>query len=320
MSSIAHTNAHEGRFIVERAELLRRIASFPLISVSLAQDMLMGTFRSSFKGKGIEFDEVRRYEEGDDATAIDWNVSARMGLPFIKLYREEHDMGVSILLDCSASMYSNAQAGSLYLRPFDQAVLTTALIAFSAAKTGQRISSVFFDRGINRIFLPRKGNAHIMAMLSAALSQQGQPQSLENLSSNLRLALLSAQKILKRRSFVIIISDFLCVNWERDMLIASRYHDVIAIRISSPVDKDLPQNGLLTIEDAETGVKISLPGKSKSVQAAWVRWHEERAKQWEASCRRCGASFLTISTDDDAIIPLKHFFGQRQLFRGGKGQ
>jgi uncharacterized protein (DUF58 family) len=295
---------------VDRHELLRRIAAFPLFAGVLAEDLLSGNFRSVFKGQGIEFDEVRHYEPGDDVRSIDWNVSARFGTPYVKMYREERELSVVIVLDGSASMDSTDR-GTTLLSPYEQGVLAAALIAFSAEQAGQRVGAVFFDREIAKVFPPRKGRAHTMAIISGALrfSPAGK-------GSNLGAALIGAGRLLKRRSMVALISDFLCVNWEQELGDLARRHDVIALRITGPLDKEMPNAGLISLEDPETGVKFHAPTGFPSFRSAWREWHTERAQLWEAICRRSGAACLELSTSDYAPSVLRRFFRERHSFRG----
>jgi len=296
---------------VDRHELLARITTFPLIARGLAEDLLAGDYRAVFKGQGIEFDEVRRYERGDDVRSIDWNVSARFGTPYVKVYREEREMTVCVILDTSASMHTTGGNLSLplgsELNRYEQAVLAAALIAFSAELAGQRLSMIFFDKEISRIISPRKGRSHTMAVISAAL----EARSLEK-GSGLGKALIGAGRLLKRRSLVIIISDFLCIDWEQEISDLSRRHDVVSLRISGPLDKEMPQSGLLSLEDPETGIKLKAPSSFSSFRDAWASWHDERARLWEAICRRSGVACLELSTADDAPTALKYFFQRGQ--------
>ena len=296
---------------MDRHELLTRITTFPLLARGLAEDLLSGDYRAVFRGQGIEFDEVRRYERGDDVRSIDWNVSARFGTPYVKMYREEREMTVCIILDTSASMHT--AGGNLPGSPgsevnrYEQAVLAAALVAFSAEVAGQRLSMVFFDREINKIIPPRKGRSHTMAVISAAL--EGRPFEK---GSGLGKALIGAGRLLKRRSLVIIISDYLCVNWEQEMGDLCRRHDVISLRITGPLDREMPRGGLLTLEDPETGLKLRAPTFFPSFRSAWASWHEERGRLWEAICRRSGAAWLELSTADDAPAVLVRFFKGHQ--------
>jgi uncharacterized protein (DUF58 family) len=297
---------------MDRSELLAKIAPFPILARGLAEDLLSGNYRSVFKGQGIEFDEVRHYEAGDDSRSIDWNVSARFGVPYVKLYREEREMTVCIILDTSASMHTSGgnepyskkrQArASPFLSLYEQGLLAAALIAFSAERTGQRLSALFFDNEIRRIFPPRKGRPHTMAVVSAALENRPMEKG-----TGLGIALKGIGRFLKRRSLIVIISDFLCLNWEQEMGDLTQVHDVIAIRIGSPLDKDINPHGFFILEDPETGHTVHSPAFS-NFRSAWTYWHEERRQLWESICRRSGAAFLNLSTADDAVTVLGGFF------------
>ena len=284
---------------MDRAELLSKIAPFPLLARGLAADFLSGNYRSVFKGQGIEFDEVRRYEAEDDARSIDWNVSARFGVPYVKLYREEREMTVCIVLDTSASMHT---PGSSQYTLYEQGLLAAALIAFSAEHSGLRMSAVFFDNDIRRIFPPRKGRTHTMAFLSVAMENTPREKG-----TGLGLALKGAARMLKHHSLIIVISDFYSMNWEREMEEISRLHDVIAIRIAGPLEIEIPCQGFFTLEDPETGKTVRSPS-FPGFKTAWKTWHEERRHLWEAIIRRSGAAHLNLSTADDAAAVLAGFF------------
>ena len=298
-------------------ELLRKINTFPIIADGLAEDLLAGNFRSVFKGQGMEFDEARHYQWGDDARSIDWNASARFGVPFVKMYREERELTILILLDTSASMRLRgwlAGEGTDRLTPYEQALFALALIALSAERTGQRVGALLFDREIDRVFPPRKGRRHAMALISGALQYQNRAfprRGAAIQSSNLRAALAGAGRLLKRRSLVVVLSDFLSLNWERELGDLSRAHDVIALRISDPFDTELPDLGLIPIEDPETGIHIQAPAGHASFREAWAQWHKDRTELWINLCRRAGAAHLELSTASDAASALFRFFGGR---------
>jgi uncharacterized protein (DUF58 family) len=300
---------------MDRHELLRKITTLPIAASFLAEDLLAGDFRSVFRGQGIEFDEARRYERGDDIRSIDWNASARFGVPFVKMYREERELTVLIVLDTSASMFSGglaleaAVSGQRLPSRYEQGLLAAALIAFSAERTGQRLGALFFDQEVDRVFPPRKGRRHTMAVLSGALQFQDRRPS--GRGSNLGAALAGAGRLLKRRSLVALISDFFCRGWERELGDLARNHDVIALRIRDPLDGELPNLGLIPMEDPETGVRFHAPTGFPSFQSAWAQWHQERDQLWVNLCRRAGAACLDLSTADDAAQALFHFFGGR---------
>jgi len=295
---------------METGELLRNIINLPLLSGSLAEEMLAGNFKSVFKGQGMEFDEARHYEPGDDIRSIDWNTSARFGSPFVKMYREERELTILILLDISPSMHRENIAHN-GLSPFEQALISTALIAFSAERTEQRVGALFFDRDVEKVFTPRKGRKSLMALVMAALQYQNSARPRKSQQgSDIAAALAGAQRLLKKRSLVIIISDFYCVKWQEEMGTLCRKHDCIALRISD--SRDLPFPGLITLEDPETGVRIEAPAGLETFKESWAQWHEERSTLWESQCKKCGAAFLELSTEADAPAALIKFFGSRQ--------
>jgi uncharacterized protein (DUF58 family) len=305
---------------METGELFRNITTLPIISSGLAEEMLAGNFRSVFKGQGMEFDEARRYEPGDDIRSIDWNASARFGTPFVKMYREERELTILILLDVSPSMHTknNARekkAGGAHtsggnITPYEQGLLCAALIAFSAEHTDQQLGAFFFDSSIEKIFPPHKGRKHIMSMIMAALRYQNKIIARRDKhGSNIASALAGAQRLLKRRSLIIVISDFFSVNWEHEMASLGRKHDVIALRVIDP--PDLPWKGLVTLEDPETGAHLEAPAGMESFKESWLQWHKERSGLWENQCKRAGASFLELTTEEDAPSSLLKFFGSR---------
>jgi uncharacterized protein (DUF58 family) len=296
---------------MDRRELLQKISTFPLVAGILAEDLLAGDYRSIFKGQGIEFDEVRHYEQGDDIRSIDWNVSARFGTPYVKMYREERELTAAIVLDCSASMRTGAgknetQAVSRY----DQALLAAALVAFSAERAGQRVGGVFFDKEITRIFPPKKGRSHVMALVSGALRMKSAGKG-----SELGKALVGAGRLLKRRSLVVLISDFQSLNWEMELGDLARNHDVIALRIRDPLETEMPSVGLFSFIDPETGIKVPAPTGFDSFRSGWTGWQRERAGLWEAICRHSGAACLELSTSDYAAATLIHFYAALKIHR-----
>jgi len=299
--------------------LLRKITALPLIAADLAEDLLAGDFRSIFKGQGMEFDEARHYQAGDDIRSIDWNASARFGTPFVKMYREERELTIMILLDISASMHRgsfiNRSADNESLSPYEQGLIAAALIALSAERTGQRVGALFFDRDIARIFTPRKGRRHAMTLICSALQYQNiQTAGNKNKEhgSNIAAVLTAAGRMLKRRSLVILISDFYSINWEQQMGDLCRKHDLAALRISDFMEKNLPDMGLISIEDPETGLRIEAPTGFDSFREEWSSWHRERSDLCAVQCRRCGAAYLELSTAADPTPDLLRFFGSRQ--------
>jgi len=295
-------------------ELLGKITRLPIVADGLAEDILSGNFRSVFKGQGMEFDEARHYQWGDDARSIDWNASARLGTPFVKMFREERELTIMLILDTSASMHggiTNLWEEEQSHSPFEQALIAAALIAFSAERSGQRVGAFLFDREINRVFPPRKGRRNILAFVSGALQCHKKLMSPNEHTSNLRGAITGAGRLLKRRSMVALISDFHSTGWEQELGGLCSRHDVIAIRISDPLDEGLPDLGLITMRDPETGVQVTAATGSASFRDAWSQWHKDRADLWQNQCRRAGAAHLDLPVNADAATVLTRFFGGR---------
>jgi uncharacterized protein (DUF58 family) len=298
---------------MDTRELLGRITRLPIVAGALAEEMLSGNFRSVFKGQGMEFEEARHYQWGDDAKAIDWNASARLGTPFIKVFREERELTILLLLDASASMRSGVSSlwgKSEGLTPYEQALITAALIAFSSERSGQRVGAFLFDSKIDRVFPPRKGRRNTLAFVSGALHYHN-TKTVSGKNSNLGAALAGAGRLLKRRSMVVLLSDFMSADWEKELCDLSRRHDVIAVRVYDPKNTRLPELGLLDARDPETGLRIAIPSNSVSFRNAWAGWHRDRADHWLKQCRRAGASHLELPVDDDAAKALSRFFTGR---------
>lgn len=290
-----------------RRELLARIATFPIVADELAEDLLTGDYRSVFRGQGIEFDEVRRYERGDDARSIDWNVSARFGSPYIKLFREERELNVFLVIDSSASMDSGG--GALSRR--EQAIFAAALIALSAERAGERVGALIFDGDARRFFAPRKGRRHAMAIIDAAISATAAARG-PSLVRALGAAIEGTSRVLKRRSLVAIISDFLCVGWERPLGPLARRHEVVACRIGDPLDSRMVDAGLVAFRNTETGHELRGATGSATFREAWVDWNADRVKVWRSACARHKVPCLDLSTDDEAPTALARFFGARR--------
>jgi len=312
---------------MDARELFSRIARLPIAAEGLATSMLSGSFRSAFRGQGMEFDEARHYQWGDDAKSIDWNASTRLGTPFVKVYREERELSVLLLLDASASMRGGLARpwgrapGDKGLSPYEQALLASALVALSAERGGQRVGALLFDRGVGRAFPPRKGRRAAMAFLSEALRIHSSPPPRPPArgasgGSDLRAAVSAAGRMLKRRSMVVVASDFMSAGWEGEMGRLCRRHDVIAARVFDPAEGDPPDVGLVSAADPETGERIAAPTGSPSFREAWAEWHGQKSELWRKSCRKAGAAALDLPVTADAAAALARFFGGRA---GGGG-
>ncbi len=284
--------------IAAKAEMLK------LASFAVAQGLKSGAFASHFRGRGIEFDSVRQYQYGDDARAIDWNVSARTGKTFVKLFEEEHDSPVFVIVDASLSM----QTGRLSKSRLEQAIEAAALIVFAAERLGCPAGGLAFDGELGPLARPASGAAHALSLLYAL--DGFTPTSR---GSALSKAVSAALPVLPSASLVVLISDFRVKGFKKPLERLSYRHNVAAVRIADPADEALPARGLLRLRDPESGRAILCRPKSASFQDAWKKENDERAALWRAACLKCGAAPLTLSTGDDAAAALAAFFAYPRI-------
>lgn len=280
-------------YIADRARYLK------LAAISVSEGMRTGGFRSCFRGQGMEFDGVRDYERGDDIRSIDWNVTARSGKPHVKVYREERELTVFLIVDDSLSM--DTAPGSVSRR--EKAIEAAALIAFAAEMNASPVGLVTFDGSTGKVLKPRAGRDQILTIL-ASLDHGKKPRA----GSSLGGALAGAARVLRSRALVIVLSDFRTTGYEKALGILSRRHDVLAVRIVAPSDGELPDAGYVRFVDPETLVRASFPTGSASFREDWAREHRESVARWEHVCSRRGVSSLVLSTDDDAVRELSRFF------------
>ena len=277
--------------------LAERSKQLQLAALSIAQGMQAGSFRSHFRGRGIEFDSLREYEAGDDIRSIDWNLMARSGKTFVKLYREERDLRLFLIVDVSASMETGCTT---------QSPQAAALITFAAEHLHSYTGLLAFDGKVARVFQLQRGreaNLHILSTLERiAISGS------KNKGTALAPALEAAAKLLRQRALIIILSDFKVENFEKELGLLARRHDVAAIRITAPYDEALPAAGILRFTDPETGLERLLPTNSHQFRQDRIRRIAEDTQQWENTCIRCGAYPLVLPYDGNTVKLLNQFF------------
>lgn len=284
-------------------EIASRVKKFHLISKKLVENLFAGNYHSVFKGPGLEFDEVREYIFGDDPRFIDWNVSSRMGMPYSKTFREERELVLQMVVDISSSLLM----GSGENTKLDTAGMVFSLLAFAAVANNDRVGTVLFSDVIEHQVSPMKGKKHVMKQISMLLSHQSSSSG-----SNLGLALRSTSEFLKRRGIVVILSDFRADNYGSELSLLARQHDVIAIRITDPLDKEFPDTGLIELEDPESGEIIPVWGKSLKLRKKYRDNNELDRLNWLKTCRSCGVDTLEVGTDQDPGECLLRFFYRRK--------
>jgi len=287
---------------MENGRLRRSVKRLHIVSARLVEGLLAGNYRSVFRGPGIEFDQVREYVEEDDARLIDWNVSSRFGSPFTKVFRDERELVLFIMVDLSASM----SAPEAERNRRDTALVISSLLALAAIQNNDKVGGAVFTDRIERWVPPKKGRKHALRLMKslADCAPAGR-------GSDLALALRASGEALKRRGIVFILSDFKTGAYLKELSYLSRRHDVIAVRIHDPSDGEYPESGLVRLQDPETLEVIVGDGRSTRYKRAYEEHARSARRDWIRECARCGASMLEISTEDDPGTRLVHFFARR---------
>ena len=283
-------------------ELLKKVKQIEISTRHVVNEVFSGEYHSVFKGRGMEFAEVREYLPGDDVRQIDWNVSARMGHPYIKVFEEERELTVMLLVDVSSSG-NFGTAGQLKR---EVAAELSAVLAFSAIKNNDKVGLIIFSDKIEKFIPPRKGKKHVLRVIREILFHKPQ-ESTTDLSG----ALEYLSRVLPRRSTVFLISDFLSEEYEKALHVANRKHDIIAISITDPREITLPDVGIIDLEDAETGEMITLDSGSLAVRERFSRDVEQLREGKDTFFKSIGVDHINIVTDRSYVEPITRFFRMR---------
>jgi uncharacterized protein (DUF58 family) len=284
-------------------EVIRQIRRLQIRARRAVEDLVGGEYHSVFKGMGLAFEEVREYQPGDDIRAIDWNVTARMGHPFIKRYIEERELTVMLLIDYSASHHFGTQ---LQQKREVMAELA-AVLAFSAVSNNDKVGLIACTDRVERFVPPRKGSRHVLRLIRDVLFFQPVHEG-----TSLREGLDYLNRILHRRAIVFLLSDFLDRDFERSLKRTARHHDLIAIRITDPREETIPDVGLLELEDAESGERLLLDTGSRRVREAFADAARQRREALLQLARSSGADLIEVSTDGGHLDALIRFFRLRE--------
>ncbi len=284
-------------------ELLRKIRRIEIRTSHLVNDALAGQYHSAFKGRGMEFEEVRPYQVGDDVRSIDWNVTARYGEPFVKVFREERELTVLLVVDLSRSQ----EFGSHEQFKRELVAELGATLAFSAIKNNDKIGLVCFTDRVEKFVPPRKGSSHVLRVIRELLAFEPVGRG-----TNIAAALDHVNRILRRRSVLFLISDFQDSGYEQALRIARRRHDVIAVTVLDRREQSLPRAGLIELADNETGRRIVIDTSN----ARWRRTYEDLIRrELEARDRRLrqlNVDCIRVHTGESFVEPLIRFFRMRE--------
>jgi uncharacterized protein (DUF58 family) len=281
----------------------RRVRQIEVVAAKLVDQLLAGRYRSIFRGLGIEFDEVREYVAGDDVRTIDWNVTSRTGSPHTKIFREEREITLFLIIDVSASLF----AGSGEIAKNEYAALVFAILALSAVKNSDRVGAAFFSDRIEGWVSPGKGRKHILRMVHDLITIRPR-----GTGSDLELAIKGAYRNLKRRGICFIISDFRTGGYQESLSLLARRHDVVAVKITDPVDYTFPAAAVVELEDPESGETVVAGGLSPSFRESYRRHWNDYHVQWLSDCQRRGVETLVLSTSEDPGPELLRFFQRRR--------
>ena len=280
-------------FFIDDTSLIKKASYLKIRARELAESFKSGNFRSLFRGQGIEFEGVRDYIRGDDVRTIDWNVTARMGHAFVKVFEEERELQVLLIMDNSESMMIKHDKKS----KFEIAQDASALITIACELNSCSLGAIFFDGQINFCTKPLLNKSQTMLILNKISQKNETPVK----GSVLDSALISASRILKKRSLVFIFSDFRSKGWQKALVALAKKNDVLAFNIFDSFDYQFPELGSVVFKDAETGSKMILPTTSKKFQKSWQNFNQQKLQNWKDFCLKHGVIPVIMNTKDEPL-------------------
>lgn len=288
---------------METSEILKKVRKIEIKTRGLSQNIFAGQYHSAFKGRGMAFAEVREYQFGDDVRDIDWNVTARFRKPYVKVFEEERELTVMLLVDVSGSL----DFGTRSRMKSEMAIEIAATIAYSAIQNNDKIGVVFFSDRIEKYIPPKKGRKHILYIIREMLDFKP-----ESRKTDIGGAMEFFTRVMKRRTTAFVLSDFYDRHdFFKQMQIANNKHDVMAIQVYDKWAKALPDVGLVKVVDAESGHEMYVDTSSKKVRAAHARYWIERQQMLKDTLSRANVDWVSVATDDDYVKAMMHLFASR---------
>ncbi len=284
-------------------ELIRKIRRIQIYTARTVNDVLAGQYRSVFKGRGMEFAEVREYQVGDDVRMIDWNVTARMGHPYLKQFAEERELTVMLLVDASGS----GRFGSVQQTKNEIAAEMAALLAFSAIRNNDKVGLIMFTDRVEKFVAPKKGRSHVLRAIREILYFRP-----EGRGTNIATALEYLMRVTRRRAVVFLISDFLASGYEQNLRVANQRHDVIAVRITDPRETKLPPIGIIRLEDPESGETLLVNTRNAGLRNRYEKMVRDHLANQAKTFRSMNVDRVEIRTDASYVDPLVKFFRMRE--------
>lgn len=286
----------------DTAELLKKVRRIELKTKGLTNQIFSGEYHSAFKGKGMAFSEVREYAVGDEVRTIDWNVTARFGHPFVKVFEEERELTVILVVDVSAS----DSFGSTEQLKKNIITEICAVLAFSAIYNNDKIGVIFFSDQVEKFIPPKKGKSHILRIIRELIEFEP-----EHKTTNIGEALRYLNNVVKKRSIAFLITDFLADDYEDGLKLANKKHDLVALQIYDQRELEMPAVGRVLFQDPETGETRWVNTNSKSVREQYKKSGEERMQNVKNACKRAGVDLASIATNESYIKPIRNLFSKR---------
>jgi uncharacterized protein (DUF58 family) len=284
-------------------EIISKIRRIEIRTRGLVNDLFGGEYHSVFKGRGMMFSEVREYQPGDDIRLIDWNVSARVGKPFIKQFEEERELTVYMVVDVSGS----GKYGTIRKMKMELGTEIAAVLGFSAIKNNDKVGVILFSNEVEKYIPPKKGKSHILRLIRELLFYKPKQKR-----TSINSALDFLVKVAKRRSVVFLISDFLDSDYWTSLKMANKKHDIIGIRLYDPSETNLPDLGLVKVMDPETQEEFWINASKYSDRVAYQEAYNNRISEFENKCKKNKFDLIPISTQGDYVEPLMAFFNRRE--------
>jgi len=285
-------------------EILKKVRQIEIRTKNVVNDFFGGDYHSNFKGRGMTFSEVREYVPGDDVRSIDWNVTARTGKPHTKIFEEERELSVLILIDVSSS----GVFGSKKDLKIDLGIEIAAMLSFSAIKNNDKVGLALFSDKVEKYIPPKKGKKHVLRLITDIINHDFENS---NKRTSIKTAIDFANKISKRKSVIFLISDFIDDNFWNELKFLNFKHDVVGLQIYDSYERNFPNVGLINIHDSETGENTWIDTTSKKNRDKFQKSSNEKLDKFSKKCKNIGFDLLQINTDDDYIKFLMQFFRSR---------
>lgn len=287
---------------METNELLKKVRKIEIKTRALSQNVFAGQYHSAFKGRGMTFSEVREYQYGDDVRSIDWNVTARYGRPYIKVFEEERELNVILLVDVSGSLDFGTSSQT------KKAIVTevAATLAFSTIQNNDKIGVIFFSDKIEKFIPPKKGRKHVLHIIRELLVFK--PESSQ---TDIEGALKYFTNVIKKSSTCFVISDFFGKDFKQTLTISNNKHDIVGFQVFDQRETEIPNVGLIKIKDAETGERIWIDTSDKKMRKSYKHHWNERQLNLQKIFKQAGVDFVSMSTDEDYVKTLMRLFNLR---------